>query len=443
MKFSAFLLGAVGALPGLTLTEPGAVDRDRNVYIPAEEDARSLLRVAAVYNDDDFRIHYHFDTEHPSWYHQVWRYEGGTWVRYGSGGPGPDEHGLYEDRISMMLDDGKVDGFDRLGGWITAHDGMRSLTSEVDAEAVSAHPKLGRQLGRNDVRKYLPQTRITDDRKDGSWDQLVDDGDLVELQDAEVFIDLWQWRSHRSHPMGYADNNYVLHYRLSAEGDSMFTTNWDDDKGHPAWMFDPEQVGTSSLDWKALLAREYGQEDHYFLSEDNAVAFDPDHDWQEGDVLPQRFLQQPSGSRGAIRASGRYERGAWRVALTRSLQAPNARDSKALEHGGRYNVAFAVHSAAGARWHLVSLPMVLGLEVDDADIVARRIEGDLDHAELEWTEIEIFYPGQVTYQFLHRAEHPGSTLVREGELGVRDMHTLDTLPGFIIDMERRMLEQND
>ncbi|TVS10200.1 MAG: hypothetical protein EA419_11310 [Wenzhouxiangella sp.] len=440
---NCFVFVALATLPGLALAEPQGVDTDRNIHIPAQEDTRSVLHVAAVYNDEDVRIHYRFETDNPSWYHQVWRYEDGSWKRYGSGGPGPDPHGIYEDRISMMLDDGSVDGFDRFGGWMTVHEGMRMLTSAADAEAVKDHPTLGGELGRSDVRKYLPQSRATDDPAEMSWDRIIDDESLEELQDAGVFIDLWQWRAHRSHPMGYADNGYVLHYRLSSEGESMFTTNWDDDAGHPAWMFDPEQTGSRSLDWDQLIAREYGQDDPYFLSEDNAVAFDPDHDWQENDVIPQRFLRTPSGSRGAIRAAGGYEDGAWRIELTRSLQAPNERDSKSLEHGERYNVAFAVHRAVGARWHLVSLPQTLGLEVEDADIVARRVEGDLDDAELQWTEIDIFYPGQVTYQFLHDDAHPGKPLVRETELGVRDQHDLETLPGFIIDMEKRLLDKDD
>ncbi|WP_019624511.1 ethylbenzene dehydrogenase-related protein [Thioalkalivibrio thiocyanoxidans] len=443
MKKTLMALAVAAAFPALALAEPRLVDTDRNVFIPAEEDARAVLRVAAVYNDEDFRIHYEYETDTPSWYHQVWRYEDGEWVRYGSGGPGPDEHGLYEDRISMMLDDGKVEGFDRMGGWMTAHDGMRSLTSEVDADAVREHPKLGGELGRSDVRKYLPQTRVTDDPEETSWDQILDDDAVDQLQSDGVFLDLWQWRSHRSHPMGYADNNYVLHYRLSSEGTSMFTTNWDDDADQPAWMFDPEKVGAPALEWGALIAREYGQDDAYYIHEGNAVAFDPDHDWQEGDVIPQRFLQEPSGARGAIRAEGGYEDGAWRIALTRSLEAPNARDSKTLEHGESYNVAFAVHSAAGARWHLVSLPMTLGLEDEEADIVARRVDGDLDDADLEWTEVEVFYPGQITYQFLHSDDHPGRELVLEGEQGVRDQHDLDTLPGFIVDMEQQLLRDAD
>ncbi len=418
------------------------VDRERNLHIPADADARDSLHVAATFDDDKFRLHYRYETDNPSWYHQYWRYEDGEWVRYGSGSPGPDAHRLYEDRISMMLDDGSVDGFDRYGGWMLIHEGMRTLTSEADEEQVTDHPKLGEEMGRSDVRKYLPQSRDVDDPGDLSWDAIRDDDELAELQDEGVFLDLWQWRAHRSHPMGVADNGYVLHYRLSSQGRSMFTDNWDDEAGHPAYMFDPETTGRRALDWDALVNREYGQDDPYFIDEHNAVPFDPDHDWQEGDVIPQRFLRQPDGSRGAIRAEGGYRDGSWRITLTRSMEAPNRLDSKTLEPGETYNVAFAVHSGAvGARWHRVSLPQTLGLDVDEADVVAVRTDGEPDEDALEWTEILLIYPGQVTWQWLH-GDHPGSPMVRDAELGVRDFHDLEQLQQFILDQERRRAAQD-
>lgn len=433
------------ALPLLASAgEPVKVDSERNVYIPGTDLDHSTLRVAVTYDDERIRIHYEYATDDPSWYHQYWVYQSdGEWERYGSGSSGPDEHGLYEDRISMLLDDGSVDGFDRYGGWMTAHDGMRTLTTEVDSDAVRAHPKLGEEMGRSDVRKYIPQSRTTEDPTAMSWDAIRDDDELAALQDDGVFLDLWQWRAHRSHPMGVADNGYVLHYRLSSEGRSMFTTNWDDDANQPAYMLDPEKTGMRALDWNQLVNREYDQDDPYFISEDNSVAFDPHHDWQEGDVIPQRFLRQPSGSRGAIAAEGGYADGAWRVQLTRTLEAPNAKDSKSLQEGGVYNVAFAVHTGQmGARWHQVSLPQTLGLGVDEADILATRVKNvtTAEDKGLQWTELPVMYPGQATWQWLH-SDHPGAEAVRSGKVSIHDEHVADELRGFIISAETRMLEE--
>ncbi len=438
MMNRAMILAVPLVLSSALGAEPILEDHERNIHIPPEDELQRSLKVGAVYNDEEFQLRYEFAVDEPSWYHQYWRYEDGEWVRYGSGSPGPDAHHLYEDRISMMLDDGGVDGFDRYGGWMLIHEGMRTLTSAVDADEVRAHEKLGREMGRSDVRKYLPATRDAEP-DEMSWDKLLPDEDLHDLRASGYFLDLWQWRAHRSHPVGHADNTLVAHYRLSSEGRSMYTDNWDEDGEHPAYMFDPDQVGKVALDWERLIAREYDQDDPYYISEDNAVPFDPDHDWQEGDVIPQRFLRAPDGSRGAIRAEGGYEDGAWRIRLTRTLEAPNQADSKALAAGETYNVAFAVHSGGvGARWHRVSLPLELGLDVDEADVTARHTEGDLDAAEVEWQEIGLIYPGQVTWQWLN-SDHPGAQLVRQGELSVHDQHALDELMEFIVEDERTRL----
>ena len=98
------------------------------------------LYVAAEYNDTEFRLHYRIAVEEPSWYHQYWLYRDGTWTRMGSGAAGPDANRLYEDRISMMLDDGSVEGFSRYGGWMLVHPGMRTLDSAVSSDDVAAQP---------------------------------------------------------------------------------------------------------------------------------------------------------------------------------------------------------------------------------------------------------------------------------------------------------------
>ncbi|MGY6588409.1 MAG: ethylbenzene dehydrogenase-related protein [Wenzhouxiangella sp.] len=408
--------------------------------VPDDADDIRALQVAVVYNDHSIQIRYRYETDQPSWYHQVWRYTEGEWVRHGAGRPGRNPHGLYEDRISMMLDDGSVEDFARLGGFMTVHEGVRTFDSAVDSEQVEAHPKLGRDMGRDDVRKFLPASR--NDADQARWDDIVSDDELEAMRDRGEFIDLWQWRAHRSNPVGKADNGLVLHYRLSSDGQGMYTTNWDDEAGQPAWMYDPEKTGKRSLSWQRLIERGYGQDDLYYLSEDHAVAFDPDHDWQEGDVIPQRFLREPSGSRGAIDANGRHRDGAWEVVLTRSLAAPDPRDSKTLEPGGSYNVAFAVHQSVGARWHRIALPHRLHLhDGEDLDsdnpaprIVAYRVEGDLDTAKADYTDVPLIHPGQINWQWLHGEHHPGQRVVKHTQVGfndVADIHPLEQLMQWI------------
>lgn len=397
------------------------------------------LYVAAEYDDDTFRLHYRIAVETPSWYHQYWRFHNGEWVRMGSGADGPDEHGLYEDRISMMLDDGSVEGFRRYGGWMLINPGMRSLDSAASAEEVRAHPILGEQMGRSDVRKFIPQSRTTDRYTNpASWQDVKPLEEIAAMQERGEFLDLWQWRAHRSNPIGYADNTYVLHYRLSSEGRGMYTDNQANELQQPAFMFYKEKTGLTALSWDALINREYSQDDWYYLNEENAVPFAAEHEWQEGDVLPFRLLREPNGPRGAIRANGNYADGYWRVTLERSLASPNPLDSKALQPGEIYYVAFAVHQGGvGARHHDVSLPHSLGLAVD-ADIVAHYSEQPMQENDLQWHAVHIINPGQVDWHWL-TSQHPGAGLIRGNvELGVQQHH--DYLPLFQRYIERHEAE---
>lgn len=389
------------------------------------------LRVGAVYNDDKIQIRFEFNTDQPGWYHDYLVYQDGAWKRYGQA------EGLYEDRISMMLDDGSVEYFAQAGGFVTAHSGMRSLDSEVGRADVENHPYLGGDLGESDVRKFIMESREGDPDAE-AWERTKPVEELEELRRDGVFIDLWQWRAHRSNPLGYADNGYVLDYRHGAEGRGPYTTNWDEETETPKWIFDAAATGFHALDREALLNREYGQDDYYYLAEDLAVPFDPDHEWREGDTLPRRLLREPSGSRGAIRADGRYEEGAWRVRLTRSLEAPDPKDSKTLADGGLYHVAFSVHAdATGARWHWVSVPLTLGLGTH-ADIEAEKVEGDLNEAEVAWTPVTLFQPGQVTWDWLYNDEHPGFMILRSGAMDLSTAHSMEEILQNTADHERQL-----
>lgn len=414
------------------LAEPQAHDGERNIHVPAQADLTRTLKVAVLYNADKVQIRYEYPREDPSWYHDVYVYEDGEWVHYDTDFAGPAPNGFYEDRISIMIGDGSVNYFGSVGGFVTAHEGMRSLSSAVHGEAVQD------VIGESDVRKYIPESR-EDGPFEASWDRPRSDDEIRQLREDGVFLDLIQWRAHRSNPMGVADNGYVLEYRHGSEGRSMFTTNFDSDAGHPEFMFDPDKTGMRALDWERLLEQGYGQDDLYYLAEEHATAFDPEHEWEDGDTIPRRLLREPSGSRGAVAAEGRHEDGAWRVRITRTLDAPNPMDSKSLEDGGLYNVGFAVHESASARWHYVSLPLTLGLENPQGNIVARRVEGSLDDAEAQWYEVDLLYPNQITWQWLTDGnKHRAANFVRRG-MSVYQFHTFDGLYKDIVESELRNL----
>ncbi len=394
--------------------QPIAHDRSRNIYIPPADQLVVPLRVSAVYNDTHIQVRYEFPTDDPSWYHDCFIFEDGEWVRYGSAPVGPQEHGLYEDRISVAIDAGNIEGYETYGGFLVSHPGIRSRTDEIGRDDVVGHPHLGDRLGETDVRKFLAESR-EDTSDENLWRSVRSEEELSRMREEGRFLDTWQWRAHRSNPHGYADNGYVLDYRFSAEGRGMYTTNWDDEHERPRWMFDPEKVGFSALEKERLLARDYGQDDIYYLKDEFAVPFDPEHDWQEGDVIPRRILREPSGSRGSLQADGRWKDGAWHVAVTRTLESPNPRDSHEIKPGETYNVQFAVHTGQmGARWHYVSMPLVLGLDAGAVvHLEAVYTEaGHLDTVEGNWIEVPLFYPGQATQSAVRAADAPLGSAVR-------------------------------
>ncbi|MDI6401296.1 ethylbenzene dehydrogenase-related protein [Balneolaceae bacterium ANBcel3] len=418
-------------------------DAEQNIYIPSKNDLLKNLDVAFVYNQDSIQVHFRFETDQPSWYHQYLVYEDGEWIRYGGGQPGPDPYGLYEDRISMMLDDESVEQFNHLGGFVTAHQKMRSRTDEIDSEKVASHPHLGTNgLNRSDIRKFIPESR--DGEPDESyWARVQPEDRLDSLLENGVFLDLWQWRSHRSNPLGYADNGYVLEYRHSSSGTGMYTNN-QDSNGDPLYMFDPDITGRHALSLDRLIAREYGQSDPYFIYEGNAVPFQSDIEWENGDAIPQRFLRTPEGSRGALDAKGVYEEGAWNVVIRRTRTSPDPLDSKEIIEGKPYHVAFSVHTnSSGARWHYVSVPYSLefGDEVD-ADIQAEFVDGPLNSINPTWHSVPVFYPGQIDYSWLISPEHPGNVFVRDGSFHMLHTHQLELLTQFIVRQELLLLGED-
>ena len=413
-------------------------DPDRNIEIPAS--LLHTMRVKAAYNDDTMFFRFELPTEEPAWYHDYLIYEGGgRWRRQGRSPAGREPELIYEDRITFFLDDGGVPEFARWGGFVTVSGReMRFFTEEARGQDVTRIPRFA---GQDDVRKWLPETR-TDPH---DWTTVKSDEELEALRRAGYFLDLWHWRAHRSNPIGWSDDQYILDYRWSDSGRGAYTTNWDDEQGRPAYMFDPEKTGQHAMRWEVVQRQGYDQHDYlrYALVlgngeiEGNAVLFDPGHDWQPGDVIPRRLLRAPEGSRGAIRANGTYRDGAWHVDLWRAMDTGSPFDDKALAHGGLYQIAFAAHIlATGSRWHYVSFPLTLGLG-READIRAARFSGDAPPwAEVEWFDLKLFYPGQIDWSHLIAEGHAGAKNIARGE-PVQVGHDEETIAQYAVQSQFR------
>ena len=423
-------LAALGGMWSLHGTGIVRNDPERRIYIP--EPLTMPLQVKAAYDGERMFFRYRWPAEEPHIYHDMLRFEDGQWQRVGKSTVGPQDQGIYEDRVSMMVDDGRVPDFGRYGGFVTIGKQMRFFTDQAGREEVAEHPYLGKTKGKHDVRKFLPATR----RDPADWASVLPEEELAALRETGYFLDLWHWRAHRSNPVDQSDDQFIAEYRYGDAGKGPYFTNWDSDTEQPKWMFDPEKAGFRALDWEDIAERRLGFDDLYYLQAEAAVPFDPDHDWQEGDTIPRRILRAGEGSRADIDVAGeaRWREGFWDVTLVRALDTGHPRDDKAFAHGGIYWAAMAVHrNATGSRWHYVSLPVTVGLS-RPADVEAVRFKGGEPSWQQPWHKLTLFYPGQLNWPFVNSDRHAGAEQVAQG-VPVRARHTPEQLAHYAVEME--------
>lgn len=388
-------------------------DPSRNIYIPDE--LTMPLQVKVAYNGTDIFFRYRWPAKQPSIYHDMLKFEGGKWVQHGKSVVGPQTEGIYEDRVTMMVDDGSVPEFGRYGGYITIGDRMRFFTNEATKKEVQAHPYLGPKRKQEEVRKYLPATRT--DIND--WASVTSEGELAALRKAGYFLDLWHWRAHRGNPVNASDDEYIFDARSGDAGKAAFTTNWNPEKAQPKFMLDPQKTGRRALNWDDLARRKLGFDDVYYITDDTAVPFDPGFGWKEGDTIPRRLLLRGRGDGShadiSVVGSARWKDGYWEVTLKRAMDTGHPADDKIFVDKRVYNLAFAVHrNASGSRWHNISLPVTLGLG-RDADLLASRSEGGEPSWDQPWKTVTLFYPGQVSWPMLNSVQHAGAEFIRKGQ----------------------------
>jgi hypothetical protein len=331
----------------------------------------------AAYDEENLYLRFQWPTQfdRPGQMHDYIRYTGEGWEFYG----GPRSRGtvragevppLYEDRLSIMIDDGSVPNFAQQGCWLTCHTSMRDMPEAPSSDAVKAHPFFGEKLGESDIRKYLPGSRTGDSL---AWDAPKSEEEIAELKEQGQFLELMQWRAHRSNPVNMADDGYVLEYRLFDEGKNPFSWNVDRKTMIPKFMFDEAKVGM-----KAITVDDIGDvsKPYAMIREENAAPYDPEAGWQEGDVLPGRLLSREDAKDSAADnddVRGTWENSVWTVTWTRPLDTGNA-DDKALSEGNVYNIGLAVHDDnVTTRFHFVSFPFTLGIGTD-ADVKAEPVK---------------------------------------------------------------------
>jgi ethylbenzene dehydrogenase len=318
------------------------------------------LKVQAAFDDRNAYLRFQWKTAnpYPGTEHQYLRFDGREWSVYGY--PKLDkvvqegkQPGIYEDRLTLMIDDGKVAGFAQQGCWLTCHDGERDMPKQFTKEEVAANALLT-AIKKSDVRKYLPETRTNP--SDWKTGKPVDE--IAKIKAAGGLVDLIQWRAHRSNPAGMADDGYVLEWRLGDAGKDMFSSNADPATHQPRFMWDEKKTG-----YRSITVDQLRKGDHFLVREQNAVPFDPTLAWKEGDLIPDYVVsrEDAKGSAADNRALANWKDGAWTVVIVRPLGLAND-DDKSLKAGGVYNVGFAVHDDnITTRGHHVSFVKTLGL----------------------------------------------------------------------------------
>ncbi|TAN63487.1 MAG: hypothetical protein EPN20_09600 [Magnetospirillum sp.] len=336
-----------------------------------DKDGYKDLGVQVAYDAQNayFRFQWKTRAATPGTEHQYLRFDGKEWKVYGY--PKLDQvvqdgqqPGIYEDRMSIMIDDGKVPMFAQQGCWLTCHEGERDMPNQFTKEEVAANPML-QAIKKGDVRKYLPATRT--DPMDWKTGKSVEE--LAKIKAAGGFVDLIQWRAHRSNPVGMADDGYVLEWRLGDAGKDMFSGNADKETHQPKFMWDAKKTG-----YKSITADQLRKGDHFLIKETNAVKFDPNAGWKAGDMVPDYITSRAdaAGSAADNKALANWKDGMWTVVIVRPLNLANA-DDKALKDGGVYNVGFAIHDDnITTRGHQVNFVKTLGLGAK-ADIQAVKL----------------------------------------------------------------------
>jgi hypothetical protein len=327
------------------------------------------LAVQAAYDDKNvyWRFQWKTKNNYPGAAYPQLRFDGKEWKAYGKQrldkavqeGKQPP---IYEDRLSIMLDDGKVPRFKDQGCWLTCHTGMRDMPGTATKEQVQA------KLKKDDVRKYLPSTRSSD-----GWDKIKTADEIAKLKADGAFADLMQWRAHRSNPVGMADDGYVLEYRNVDDGKNIFSSNEDKDKQQPKFMYDASKVGVKAV--TAATLRD-PKSPTVLVKEQNAVPFDPNAGWKEGDLLSTYVVSRTGASGSAADNSdvkGMWKNGVWTVVWSRPLDTSHPADDKILKAGGVYTVGLAIHDDnITTRGHHVSFPVTLGIGAK-ADINAVKV----------------------------------------------------------------------
>jgi hypothetical protein len=151
------------------------------------------------------------------------------------------------------------------------------------------------------------------------WNMGEKDVDLSNYSDDTFTADIWYWKSHRSNPVGYADDKYHILSDTEAKKSRMILSP----TAKKRYLLRLADAGTPM--YRKNIEIEY-----------------------KGDIIPQYSYVTPTGSRADVRAKGRWENGAWTIEFGRKLNTGHGDDVQfKLNAGKKYLFGVSIASLYG------------------------------------------------------------------------------------------------
>ncbi len=153
------------------------------------------------------------------------------------------------------------------------------------------------------------------------WDK-ADDSKMGANNPGES-VDVWHWKAHRTNPTNHAEDKHWVALteanKIPYEGEMLLKTRLAD-------AGDGFDSGNKEGNFPKYMPKNGPGANVDFLLGADAVAFDPNANWSDGDTVPGYILKEATGSRADVTAVSSYSNGTWIVEFKRSLITNNPDD---------------------------------------------------------------------------------------------------------------------
>ena len=157
--------------------------------------------------------------------------------------------------------------------------------------------------------------------------------------------DIWHWKSQRTNPAGYADDQYIISERKTAHDETTgrradgkssgsYMKNWDKAKQRPLYM-GKGRGGAILLRAKARKVSDGTK-------------------FKRGTIVPREVLERPKGSRGDVSAKGVWKKGRWTLEISRVLQTGHEDDVQFASLAKPFYFGISIHDNSDGDAHETS-----------------------------------------------------------------------------------------